>query len=269
MRAEQAGFNFTENSGLCRGIRGETKAVFVKSAASAWRGRIDDISSMLNDVKDASELKRILEDVLEDTQAVMMHNRNLENALCLSSHAMEQMQRDLEKIRHESLTDELTGLPNRRAFALEISRIANECDSGGAGFSLLMIDIDHFKTFNDRYGHPFGDHVLRIVSGTLTDGIKGRDIACRYGGEEFAVILPGTGLQAAAMVGNALRHSVSAKDIGRRADDQKMNRLTISAGVAEFAGKEKIDDLIKRADTALYTAKNTGRDCVVPAMGHS
>lgn len=237
----------------------------VKSATSLYGGKLGNVTSKMNSIKDAGELKQILSDVMSDTKAMMDQNEKLESELTKSSSIMEQMQRDLEIIRREALTDGLTNLGNRKAFDAEIKRVLDEISAQKSTFSLLMMDIDYFKTFNDSYGHQVGDQVLRLVAKTLTDGIKGRDIACRYGGEEFAIILPDTGLQPAVAVGNSLRKAVATKDVINRATGERMARITISIGVAEFSPGEKITELIERADSALYAAKHNGRNQVAAA----
>lgn len=237
----------------------------VKSATSAYSGKLDNVSTKINDAKDPVEIKKIMGDMITDTQAMLAQNQKLESELSKSTHIMEQMQRDLENIRREALTDGLTGLGNRKAFDNEMKRVMDESAAGNAPFTLIMIDVDYFKTFNDNYGHQVGDQVLRLVAKTMTDGIKGRDIACRYGGEEFAIILPETNLQAGLIVGNSLRKAVATKDVINRASGKKLARITVSAGIAEFAPGEKISELIERADAALYTAKHNGRNQVAAA----
>jgi diguanylate cyclase len=219
----------------------------------------------MQNVKDPDELKNILNTMVNDTKAMIEQNAKLEEQLDKSSHVMEEMQRDLENVRREALTDGLTALANRKAFDAAIKRVADEMAKAGTTFSLLMIDIDHFKTFNDNYGHQVGDQVLRLVARTLIDGVKGRDIAARYGGEEFAVILPETGLQHAVLVGNALRKAVATKDVINRADGQKLAKITMSVGVAEYLKEETLEELVERADAALYTAKHNGRNQVAAA----
>jgi diguanylate cyclase len=189
----------------------------------------------------------------------------LEEQLDYSAHVMEELQRDLENVRREALTDGLTGLANRKAFDMEIKRISGEALESGKAYTLLMLDIDHFKSFNDNYGHQIGDQVLRLVARTLTDGVKGRDVAARYGGEEFVIILPETPIDAGVAVGNSLRKAVATKDVINRNSGEKLGRITMSVGVAEYYPGESIADLIERADAALYTAKHNGRNQVAAA----
>lgn len=132
-------------------------------------------------------------------------------------------------------------------------------------FSILMLDIDYFKSFNDNFGHQVGDQVLRLVARTLKDGLKGKDVAARYGGEEFSIILPDTDLSGAVIVGNALRKAVAGKEVINRSTGKVLGRITLSVGVAEFAGEKTAELLISRADEALYTAKHNGRNQVAAA----
>ena len=237
----------------------------VKSATFEYSGRLGDISSEIESVEDAKQLKGIMGRMVADTQGMLQHNQKLEQELDASSMVLEELKRDLENVRKEALTDGLTGLSNRKAFDSEISRIAGEADEAGETFSLLMVDIDHFKSFNDNFGHQIGDQVLRLVARTLTDGVKGRDVTARYGGEEFAIVLPQTPLKAAVTVGNALRRAVASKDVVNRNSGEKLGSITMSVGAAEYAGGEDVAELISRADAALYTAKHNGRNQVAAA----
>jgi diguanylate cyclase len=237
----------------------------VKSATHTYSDKLGGINSKVQGIKDADELKSILGSVMTDTKAMLEHNQKLEEQLDKSSHVMEELQRNLETVRREAMTDGLTNLSNRKAFDAAIARVAEDTIKDGTTFTLLMIDIDHFKSFNDNYGHQVGDQVLRLVAKTLTDGVKGRDIAARYGGEEFAILLPETGLQSGVLVGNALRKAVATKDVINRANGEKLARITMSVGVAEYSRDESIADLVERADAALYTAKHNGRNQVAAA----
>jgi diguanylate cyclase len=237
----------------------------VKSATSEYSGKLGDISAEIEHVEDADSLKGIMTRMVSDTKDMLDHNQKLEEQLDESSVVLEELKRDLENVRKEALTDGLTGLSNRKAFDNELERIAAEADQAEAVFSLLMVDIDHFKSFNDNFGHQIGDQVLRLVARTLTDGVKGRDVAARYGGEEFAIVLPETPLKAAVTVGNALRRAVASKDVVNRNSGEKLGSITMSVGAAEYAGNEDVAELISRADAALYTAKHNGRNQVAAA----
>ena len=130
------------------------------------------------------------------------------------------------------------------------------------GFKRILHYRDHFKGFNDNYGHQVGDQVLRLVARTLVDGVKGKDLVARYGGEEFVVILPDTQLQGGVIVADHLRKAVANKELINRSTGDKLGRITLSVGVSEFHKAETVEALIERADQALYTAKHNGRDQV-------
>jgi diguanylate cyclase len=129
--------------------------------------------------------------------------------------------------------------------------------------SLMMIDIDRFKFFNDTFGHLTGDQVLRLVAQCVRQNVKGQDIAARYGGEEFAVVLPHTALRQALTVADHIRRAVMSKDLVKRSTGEGLGRVTISIGVATQRKSDTAQTLIERADACLYAAKRTGRNKVI------
>lgn len=247
-------------------IKGVTGAVSnVKSASTQYSTTLSEAKTKLSGEMSKDAMEKVLKNVMSDTENMMDQNKVLEEQLIKSSQVMQELRRDLETVKKEALTDGLTSLANRKAFDAEIERISGKAKEDGSVFSLLMMDIDHFKSFNDNFGHQVGDQVLRLVAYTLTEGVKGRDMPARYGGEEFAIILPDTPLQAALKVGDILRRAVASKDVINRANNEKLGRITLSGGVAEFVNGESTDDLISRADAALYTAKHNGRNQIAAA----
>ena len=129
--------------------------------------------------------------------------------------------------------------------------------------TLLLCDIDHFKKFNDTWGHQTGDQVLRLVASCLAENVKGRDTAARYGGEEFGVLLRGTGLEAAAKVAEQIRQTVETKKLVKKSTGDILGNITISIGVAQFAPGDTIEAVVRRADACLYGAKQNGRNLVI------
>jgi len=237
----------------------------VKTATAEYNTSLGTVTDKLGGDMSKEQFESILGDVMSQTENMMTQNQALETELIRSSDAMQSMQHDLEMVRKEALTDGLTNLANRKSFDAEILRIAEEAEKEGQTFSLIMLDIDHFKSFNDNFGHQVGDQVLRLVAKTLIDGVKGRDVAARYGGEEFCIILPETNLEGGVKVGQYLRKAVAGKDVVNRNTGERLGRITMSGGVAQYIAGEKVEDLIERADAALYTAKHNGRNQIAAA----
>ena len=212
---------------------------------------------------DPDDIKLMVESLVKETRSMLEENQKLENQLHKSSIEMQEMRQTMETLQRDVMTDTLTGLPNRKCFDTELKMAAAEAMDKNAPLSLIMCDIDHFKTFNDTFGHQVGDQVLRLVARSLVEGIKGQDLAARFGGEEFIIILPHTQLTHAERVAEGLRKRIAAKDIINQAKGEKLGRLTISLGVAEFHPGEPLYNLVERVDQALYKAKDAGRDTVV------
>lgn len=158
--------------------------------------------------------------------------------------------------------DGLTGVLNRRRFDQDLRREIESCTSFGSSLSLLMMDIDHFKAFNDRYGHPRGDQALREIAGALGRNLRSSDRLYRYGGEEFAVLLPNSGTEEAVRVAERLRLAVEQTGAGEAAGQERAT-FTISIGVATLPCDGSDDaSLLDAADKALYAAKKGGRNQV-------
>ena len=158
------------------------------------------------------------------------NNHALEQRLNASKEEINQLQENLEVVRNESLTDPLTSLANRKHFDESLAQAIAESIERSEPLSLVMTDIDHFKNFNDTWGHLTGDQVLRLVAMSMKQNVKGQDIAARYGGEEFAVILPNTVLRSALTVADHIRRAVMSKELMKRSTGQNLGRVTISLG---------------------------------------
>jgi diguanylate cyclase len=191
------------------------------------------------------------------------NNLALEERLSASKQEINQLQENLEVVRTESLTDPLTTLANRKYFDDALVKAIAAASAKGEPLALLMTDVDHFKRFNDTYGHLTGDHVLRLVAMSVRQNVKHQDIAARYGGEEFVVVLPNTILQVAATLGEYIRTAVMTKELKKRSTGENLGRITVSIGVAALRPGETPQALIERADSCLYAAKRSGRNRVI------
>ncbi|HCK33467.1 MAG: GGDEF domain-containing protein [Micavibrio sp.] len=242
------------------GIVGEAE-----SATGEYGKSLAQSNKELGDVKSIEDLKKVVTAMASDTKKMREKNSNLEIELATTSQRMESLRVEVETAKEEAKTDGLTKLINRKAFDATLKDHIKKSVDDNTAISLLMLDIDYFKKFNDTYGHQVGDQVLKLVARTLVEGIKGKDIAARYGGEEFSVILPETNLTGAVMVGNALRKAIANKELVNKNTGDTLGHVTISVGAAEALRNEKIESLVERADKALYAAKGKGRDQVCAA----
>ena len=162
-----------------------------------------------------------------------------------------------------AITDQLTGLYNRRYLSNHLERLIIKSVENDRPISLLVIDIDHFKVVNDSHGHDVGDEVLKEFARRLSSNVRGIDLACRYGGEEFVVAMPETDEAFAYMVAERLRQDVAEIPFKVKTEEGELN-ITISIGITNWEGQgDNVDALLKRADQALYKAKRDGRNRVV------
>ena len=231
--------------------------------SASYNASLNGASEKLSAAKTPDQVKGVVESLLRSTREMRETNKALEERLMLSKNEISNLQQSLEAIRAESLTDPLTGLGNRKYFDRMIATAVQDALATGEPLSLLMFDIDHFKSFNDSYGHLTGDQVLRLVGMSLKQTIKGQDITARYGGEEFAVVLPSTALRQALTVADHIRRAVMAKELKKKSTGEILGRVTISVGVSLLKPGDDPDALIERADACLYAAKRNGRNRVI------
>lgn len=236
-----------------------------KSATSEYGSTLNNVTQEIQKAETLDDLGRVVSNIVQDTKKMVQKNQDLEFQLTSSSTQVAELKKNLDTVKKEAMTDGLTGLANRKAFDKQIHDWVEDVAVTHNDLCLMMLDIDHFKKFNDSYGHQTGDQVLRLVAKTLIDGVKGRDLAARFGGEEFAIILPETHLEDAMKVAEALRKSVEGKEVINRSSNENLGRITLSAGIAQYVDGESVTDLIGRADAALYEAKKSGRNRVIAA----
>jgi diguanylate cyclase len=234
--------------------------------ARHYNESLGETAASLADTGEVTQAAEIIRSVMNETQEMIERSDQLEQQLSKSTAEIGVLRKQIEDVSREAMTDSLTGIGNRKLFDLRLRQMMAEAMEQGTELGLLMLDIDHFKKFNDTYGHQFGDEVLRLVSRALVDGIKGRDQAARYGGEEFAILLPGTRLVDAARVAELLRSSIANKALIKRDTKQNLGSVTMSVGVSAFRPGEAPDLFIERADAALYFAKQCGRNRIVTEL---
>ena len=233
----------------------------ILAVAGRLEGNVGRHSHQLNEVN--AEIEQVLGNqpspVVEMTRKLVESNVQLRLDLQTARQEITTKQQELENHISEARTDILTGLKNRRSFLEELDRLFAQHQRQGTALSLLMIDVDQFKRLNDVYGHLAGDLVLRSVAQVLSHTLRDMDIACRYGGEEFSVICPGSQLREAAVAGERVCAAIAAESVTLK---EGLVQVTVSVGVAELVDPEVIPELVQHADEALYSAKNSGRNRV-------
>ncbi|WP_158240745.1 sensor domain-containing diguanylate cyclase [Telmatospirillum siberiense] len=234
------------------------------SVLADFSGSADQLADVIDpsNLRVVAELSEAIGTVLSETRKMAEINDLLEERLQLSAREIELLREHLDLLEREAGLDALTGIANRKSFDIMLRETIAMASREEQPVALLMIDIDHFKVFNDTHGHQLGDNVLKLVARYMKECIKGRDTVARYGGEEFAVILPHTGLDAAVQAANLVRRHVSMKRVVNRRTGASLGQITLSIGVAEYRPGEPASELVHRADEALYFAKSTGRDKV-------
>jgi diguanylate cyclase len=232
-------------------------------SATTYSESLADANEKLKGASDGDSLRAVIERLVQGTKEMQASNRKLESRLSASKQEIEQLQQNLEAVRTESFTDPLTTLSNRKYFDQALAKAIAVAQEKNEPLSLLMTDIDHFKKFNDTYGHLTGDQVLRLVAISVKQNVKGHDVASRYGGEEFVIALPNATLQSAITVADRIRRAVMTKELVKRSTGENLGRVTISIGAAVLRPEDTAQSLIERADNCLYVAKRNGRNQVI------
>lgn len=217
---------------------------------------------ILSDNPSPGEVKNIVKTIIDETKTLGSYGKTVQTKLVETTDVLETLKRDFEQAKTEALVDFLTGIPNRKAFDQALTEWIAEATSDTESLSLLLIDIDHFKRFNDEFGHLIGDYVLKFVVKKIRELVKGRDFLARFGGEEFAVILPQTPLIGAQTVAENIRSYFAQAKLKEIATLKSLGKISVSIGIACYRVGESPETFISRSDRALYCAKNAGRNRV-------
>jgi diguanylate cyclase len=242
--------DITESVGAANGAAEQYATVLADFTGMAAEGEVADLVPAATTV-------------LRETRRMSEASRALEKRLETSLQDLAQLHIQLDRMERAANVDTLTGIPNRRHFDRILRNAIESSAQTGEPLSLVMVDVDFFKSFNHTHGHVVGDQVLRLISRYMGDCLKGQDQLARYGGEEFAVMLPGSGREEAIGIAEQICRYVASKRVVNRRTNANLGQITLSAGVALFRPGERPADLVDRADDALYQAKQTGRNRVV------
>ena len=223
---------------------------------------LDKANEDLHESLKAEQVRTIISYLMVENEKMRGRTANLQVNLETSQRQIERLKTTLAAAAEQRMTDPLTGLRHRRSFDVVLAAQVAAARNAAQPLSLVIADIDHFKSINDRYGHPAGDSVLKWFAKTLSSNVKGRDTVARYGGEEFAIIMPQTTAENAANIAGQIRGQLGAQFWQKPGAPNTMLRVTASFGVAQLQPGEGTSGLIARADAKLYEAKAGGRNRV-------
>ncbi|MDZ4372135.1 MAG: GGDEF domain-containing protein [Phenylobacterium sp.] len=232
-----------------------------RESSEAYGQQLASASMSLEHDEDAEAVRAMVETLSAATARVRDENKTLESQLAETNDELGRVKQHLETVRREAMTDGLTALANRKAFDETLAASIGKAADTGGSLCLAILDIDHFKNFNDTWGHQTGDQVIRYVASVMARiGRSGERFSARYGGEEFAVIFPGEDRDAAFAAVESAREEISSRILKRRSTNEDLGAITISSGIAEQLPGESMTALIERADGALYASKRGGRN---------
>jgi diguanylate cyclase len=230
--------------------------------ASDYGAELDNAAKRLEQGLGSDSLREVIAGIASATVRMSSHNRELTSQLKKSSVEMDGMRRTLRQVRAEAMTDSLTGLANRKLFDETLRSRLREADVEHTPLCLLLCDIDHFKRFNDTWGHQTGDQIIRFVATTLQRFAPPGGLAARYGGEEFALVIPRMPLEGSRELAERIRQMIESKTLVRKSTGEDLGRITVSSGIALARAGDTPTEIIERADACLYVSKRSGRNRV-------
>lgn len=231
-----------------------TNESYAKSLANA--------QSRLAGLPESEQVRVIVSLLVAENERMRNASDTLGKRLEDSYKQIQSLRASLSQAQESVLKDPLTGAGNRRQFDVTMEKAISACAQNSTALSLIMCDIDHFKRVNDAYGHQVGDELIKMFARVIEAGVRETDTVIRYGGEEFAIILPMTDQDAARSIAERIRRQFESKRLTIRETNQKIGQLTASFGVAQYRAGDGVDSLVQRADTKLYDAKSSGRNRV-------
>jgi diguanylate cyclase len=237
-----------------RGAGGQagSYAKVLQEAASRFEGGVD-----------STEFRSIVDHLAVTTHEMVESNLKLAEQIEAQSRQVEELQTALQSVKVEALTDGLTGLANRRMFDETLRRRMSDAAADSSDLCVLMFDIDQFKRINEAWGHALGDQVLRYIASVMRAHAQGDVLAARFGGEEFALIMPRTNVNLAEALAARISRAVKSKRLSLKSTGDVIGEITVSIGIARFRDVDQSGDLAARAEACMLAAKHGGRDRIV------
>lgn len=230
---------------------------------SDYAQTLSEFSSQAENVLHLDDLKDLVHHLIAETHKREEATQSMQTSLESMALEMKKLRSEVAKINSEATTDSLTKVNNRRAFDAEIEAVINSSKANSTPLCLVIADIDHFKAFNEKFGHSVGDKVLRFVASLIKNNVKGADSVARFSGEQFALLLPETNYEGALVVAENIREKLAKQTLSDSAKKIELGTITASFGVANYESQESAEQLINKADTALRDAKKAGRNKVI------
>ena len=239
---------------------------YLTAAIADNRLQMEAIDDVADGRYNGVDPKLLIENLVSELARATERAAKLETSFAEKSRELDTIRDSLDKSEQRARTDTLTGLPNRRALEEFFRQAQIEAMEKDQPLSVLLIDVDHFKTFNDNFGHGVGDQVLRLVAKAVRDRLRDSDLPARYGGEELIAVLPCADIESCGNVAEAIRRAIAECQFTRRSTGEILPQITVSIGVGQFQFGESMTDLIDRCDRALYLAKKLGRNRVITEL---
>jgi diguanylate cyclase len=229
----------------------------------------ENIKSYIDTLAASNRIESVMQavsSIISETRSLVSETSQFETQLLSSTEEVKKLKQELSYARQEAMLDPLTAVMNRRGFDHRLASMINQSDGQQTvNFCLLLMDIDRFKEINDNHGHLLGDKVLRAVAQLLTRHTKGKDACARFGGDEFAILLPDIGSHNARNLAEYMRSTIEKIVLKRPNSGSVVGGISVSIGVAAYRMGETDEDLLQRCDQALYRSKSLGRNRVTLA----
>lgn len=227
---------------------------------SLYSQSLENHTNALLDHPGIEDIYQIMKTIIAETKSMEASGDKLKERLAQYNKEINTMRQDMESLRHQADTDPLTGLANRRSFESSLTREMEDSMKGQVKLSLLLMDIDHFKSINDNFGHLTGDKVLRLAAKMIKECVKGKDLVGRQGGDEFIIMLPDTPLDGAMSLARSICSCFNTNEIKRTQSGKTIGSISMSIGAACYRPGESMTEFIQRTDDAMYTSKQRGRN---------
>lgn len=233
---------------------------FLATAIAGNRDQLQSLDAIAGEARPGADARALIEKLVAELSKASERASNLEHSFAATTQELDKVRKSFSKVEQQARIDALTGLANRRALDEFLRSAQVQAMEHGEPISIALFDIDHFKSFNDSYGHQTGDQVLRLVASVLKENVRDADLAARYGGEELMIVLPGAELATASLIADRIRCLLAVRKLRRRSTGELLCTITASVGVAQFQPGESFEAMVSRCDAALYAAKAAGRN---------